>query len=76
MELAIFIIGSALLVSIALFSRSKRYAYDVWKHDFERELGFSPEVEDEILIRELYDTNHDIKWAVETYKEVKSVCAK
>lgn len=72
MSLFLIILGSALLVATALFSRSKKAEYEMWREDFENELGFIPPPEDEIIIRDLFDSSRfDIKASVEYYKEAK-----
>jgi len=72
MYLFLIILGSALLVTTALFTQSKKAEYEMWLEDFENELGFIAPPEDEIIIRDLFNENSsDIKWAVEYYKEVK-----
>lgn len=63
-----------MFAAAAINYRFKEAHYQMWLADFEKELGGTTEPEDRILLRELFDTNHlDIKWAVETYREVNTV---
>ena len=77
MYLFFIVLGSALLVTTAIFARSKKAEFEMWLEDFENELGLIPPPEDEVIIRELFESNHlDIKASVEYYKEIKELCEK
>ena len=71
MSLFLIILGSALLVATALFSRSKKAEYEMWREDFDNELGFIPPPEDEVIIRDLFDYKESPKLAAYYYKECK-----
>lgn len=52
--------------------RAKQAHFEIWIHEFEMILGSKTDVEDEMLLRDLFTKDVSIREAVAIYNDVKS----
>ena len=62
-----------LMMGFVIHYRYKKAHFEMWTHEFERELGHRvPEFDKDIMLRDLFDLDITIRESVAIYKDAKS----